>query len=97
MYPTCTETGGLMPIRMSSTHLKVPLLVAIPPPSAPRVNRREYIFDEESQELLLAEYKPFTQWAAIFLVFIGLLVCGGVLYLAVLASVAPPPQGLSVA
>ncbi|KAK7700726.1 hypothetical protein SLS57_012011 [Botryosphaeria dothidea] len=96
-YPTCGKTGGLMPVRMPGSHLKVPLLISIPPPPPPRVLRREYIIDEEAQERLLSEYKPFTQWAAIFLVFIGLLVSSGVIYLAVLASVAKPPHNLSLA
>ncbi|KAL1645411.1 hypothetical protein SLS58_003718 [Diplodia intermedia] len=96
-YPTCMETGGLMPVRTSSTHLKVPLLVAIPATLSPHARRRQYIIDEEAQELLLAEYTPFTQWAATFLICIGLLVCSGVIYLAMLASVPQPMHGLSVA
>lgn len=96
-YPTCVETGGLMPVRLSSSHLKVPLLISIPPPLPPRVRRREYIIDEEAQEALLAEYRPYTQWAAVFLVFIGLLVSSGVIYMAVLVSVAKPPHDLSLA
>ncbi|OJD34370.1 uncharacterized protein BKCO1_2300051 [Diplodia corticola] len=96
-YPTCTETGGLMPVHTSSTHLKVPLLVAIPATLAPRAQRRQLIFDEEAQELLLAEYTPFTQWAATFLICVGLLVCSGVIYLAICASVPLPPQGLTAA
>lgn len=86
-----------MPVRLSNSHLKVPLLVSIPLPRAPRANRREYIVDEEAQELLLSEYRPFTQWAAIFLMFIGVLVSSGVIYMAVLVSVAPLPHDPSLA
>ncbi|EKG13889.1 hypothetical protein MPH_08888 [Macrophomina phaseolina MS6] len=96
-YPTCGETGGLMPVRMPGTHLKIPLLITIPPPPPPRVVRREYIIDEEAQARLLSEYKPFTQCAAIFCIFVGLLVSSAVIYMAVLVSVAKPPHNLSLA